>query len=142
MLTCSPRKRSPAACACSCSRNTRRTGRGPAQNEWFFLYTVKISNEGAEPVQLVTRHWIITDGTGHVEEVRGPGVVGKQPTLKPGESFEYTSGCPLPTPFGVMEGTYQMVSESGEHVRREDRAVHAQRAVHRALISRQPQPSS
>ena len=86
----------------------------PALNEWFFVYTVKISNEGAEPVQLVTRHWVITDGTGHVEEVRGPGVVGKQPRLKPGESFEYTSGCPLPTSFGVMEGTYQMVSESGD----------------------------
>ncbi len=86
----------------------------PAQSEWFFLYTVRISNEGIEPVQLVTRHWVITDGTGRVEEVRGPGVVGKQPTLKPGESFEYTSGCPLPTSFGVMEGTYQMVSESGD----------------------------
>ena len=86
----------------------------PAQNEWFFLYTVKISNEGPEPVQLVTRHWVITDGTGHVEEVRGPGVVGQQPTLKPGESFEYTSGCPLTTAFGVMEGTYQMVTEGGE----------------------------
>jgi ApaG protein len=86
----------------------------PAQNEWFFLYTVTISNEGTEPVQLLTRHWIITDGTGHVEEVRGPGVVGKQPLLQPGESFEYTSGCPLHTPFGLMEGTYQMVSESGE----------------------------
>jgi len=87
----------------------------PSQNQWFFLYTVTISNEGAEPVQLLTRHWMITDGTGHVEEVRGPGVVGKQPKLQPGESFEYTSGCPLTTAFGVMEGTYQMVSESGEH---------------------------
>jgi ApaG protein len=86
----------------------------PAQNEWFFLYTVTISNEGPEPVQLVTRHWIITDGTGHIEEVRGPGVVGQQPTLQPGESFEYTSGCPLTTPFGVMEGTYQMVAASGD----------------------------
>ena len=86
----------------------------PSQNQWFFLYTVTISNEGSEPVKLVTRHWIITDGTGHVEEVRGPGVVGKQPTLQPGESFEYTSGCPLGTPFGVMEGSYQMVSSSGE----------------------------
>ena len=85
----------------------------PTQNEWFFLYTVKISNEGPEPVQLVTRHWLITDGTGRVEEVRGPGVVGQQPTLQPGESFEYTSGCPLSTRFGVMEGTYQMVSETG-----------------------------
>ena len=86
----------------------------PSKNQWFFLYTVTISNEGSEVVQLLTRHWIITDGTGHVEEVRGPGVVGKQPRLKPGESFEYTSGCPLATPFGVMEGTYQMVTESGE----------------------------
>lgn len=86
----------------------------PSRNEWFFLYTVRISNEGAETVQLMTRHWIITDAAGHVEEVRGPGVVGKQPVLKQGESFEYTSGCPLSTPFGVMEGTYQMISEAGE----------------------------
>lgn len=87
----------------------------PAENEWFFVYTVTITNQGAEPVQLLTRHWIITDGTGRIEEVRGPGVVGKQPVLRPGESFEYTSGCPLATPFGVMEGTYQMVAESGAH---------------------------
>ena len=86
----------------------------PAKNQWCFLYTVTISNEGPETVQLLTRHWVITDGTGHIEEVRGPGVVGKQPTLRPGESFEYTSGCPLGTPFGVMEGSYQMMSEDGE----------------------------
>jgi ApaG protein len=86
----------------------------PAKSEWFFLYTVRISNEGTGPVQLVTRHWIITDATGRVEEVRGPGVVGKQPVLQPGESFEYTSGCPLGTQFGVMEGTYQMIAEGGE----------------------------
>jgi ApaG protein len=86
----------------------------PGSGQWFFLYTVTIANEGAETVQLLTRHWIITDGTGKVEEVRGPGVVGKQPTLRPGESFEYTSGCPLRTPFGVMEGTYEMVTEGGE----------------------------
>jgi ApaG protein len=86
----------------------------PAKKQWFFLYTVKIFNEGSETVQLLTRHWVITDGTGHVEEVRGPGVVGKQPTLRPGESFEYTSGCPLGTPFGIMEGSYQMMSEDGE----------------------------
>ena len=86
----------------------------PSKNQWFFLYTVTITNEGSEVVQLMTRHWIITDGTGRVEEVRGPGVVGKQPRLKPGETFEYTSGCPLATPFGVMEGTYQMVTPSGE----------------------------
>jgi ApaG protein len=86
----------------------------PSKNQWFFLYTVTISNEGSETVQLLTRHWLITDGTGHIEEVKGPGVVGKQPTLKPGEAFEYTSGCPLSTPFGVMEGTYQMVAQGGE----------------------------
>jgi ApaG protein len=86
----------------------------PHKNQWFFLYTVTITNEGPETVQLLTRHWIVTDGTGHIEETRGPGVVGKQPTLKSGQSFEYTSGCPLTTPFGIMEGTYQMVTESGE----------------------------
>ena len=86
----------------------------PARNQWFFLYTVTIANESAETVQLVTRHWVVTDGTGRVEEFRGPGVVGKQPILRPGESFEYTSGCPLKTPFGLMEGTYQMVTEGGE----------------------------
>ncbi len=86
----------------------------PARNQWFFLYTVTISNEATDTVQLLTRHWIITDGTGHVEEVRGPGVVGKQPTLRPGESFQYTSGCQLTTPFGVMEGSYQMISDTGE----------------------------
>jgi ApaG protein len=87
----------------------------PRKREWFFLYTIRIENEGAETVQLVNRHWIITDANGHVEEVRGPGVVGKQPVLRGGESFEYTSGCPLRTPFGSMRGTYEMVTERGEH---------------------------
>jgi ApaG protein len=86
----------------------------PSGNKWFFLYTVTIVNEGTETVQLLTRHWVVTDGAGHIDEVKGPGVVGKQPTLAPGESFEYTSGCPLSTPFGVMEGTYQMVTANGE----------------------------
>ena len=86
----------------------------PDKCQWFFLYTVAIANEGTETIQLLTRHWIITDGTGQVEEVRGPGVVGKQPTLAPGESFEYTSGCALNTAFGIMEGTYQMVTADGE----------------------------
>jgi ApaG protein len=86
----------------------------PCKNQWFFLYTVTISNEGGDTIQLLTRHWIITDGTGNVQEVRGPGVVGKQPTLKPGDSFEYTSGCELTTAFGVMEGSYQMISDVGE----------------------------
>ena len=86
----------------------------PLKNQWFFLYTVRITNQGSEPVQLLTRHWIVTDGSGQIDEYQGPGVVGKQPTLGPGEFFEYTSGCPLSTPFGIMEGTYQMVTEGGE----------------------------
>jgi len=86
----------------------------PQQSQWFFLYTVKITNEGRDTVQLISRHWIITDGMEHVEEVRGPGVVGNQPVLKPGQSFEYTSGCPLTTPFGSMHGTYQMINNSDE----------------------------
>jgi ApaG protein len=86
----------------------------PHQSQWFFLYTVSITNEGHETVQLMNRHWVITDGMGKVEEVRGPGVVGKQPVLAPGQSFEYTSGCPLTTPFGAMNGTYQMVNQAAE----------------------------
>ena len=86
----------------------------PSQNQWFFLYTVQISNEGVETVQLISRHWIITDANHQVKEVRGPGVVGKQPVLDPGESFQYTSGCPLSTPFGSMRGTYQMLKPDGE----------------------------
>jgi ApaG protein len=85
----------------------------PQKSEWFFLYTITISNEGQAPVQLLNRHWVITDANDHVEEVRGPGVVGHQPVLAPGESFEYTSGCPLSTPFGSMRGTYEMVSDDG-----------------------------
>lgn len=81
---------------------------------WFFAYTVLITNESTDTVQLMSRHWIITNADGHVEEVRGPGVVGAQPVLQPGESFEYTSGCPLPTAFGTMHGSYQMVTEAGE----------------------------
>ena len=86
----------------------------PRSQHWFFLYTVTISNEGDDTVQLMTRHWVITDGNSRVEEVKGPGVVGEQPVLHPGESFTYTSGCPLPTPFGMMEGTYQMVTGRGD----------------------------
>jgi ApaG protein len=86
----------------------------PSKNQWFFLYTIEISNEGTDTVQLLTRRWIITDGSGQVEEVQGPGVVGQQPVLAPGEAFEYTSGCPLTTPFGMMQGTYQMVNQHGE----------------------------
>ena len=86
----------------------------PNQNQWFFLYTVRITNEGPDTVQLISRHWIITDGAEKVQEVRGPGVVGKQPTLAPGQSFEYTSGCPLTMPFGSMHGTYQMINDRKE----------------------------
>ena len=87
----------------------------PFENEWFFIYTVRITNEGDDRVQLLGRHWIITDATGHVEEVRDRGVVGEQPVLQPGESFQYTSSCELNTSTGIMHGTYQMVTEEGDH---------------------------
>jgi ApaG protein len=86
----------------------------PSQGEWVFEYTVRITNQGSETVQLISRHWIITDGLDHTEEVRGPGVVGKQPVLAPGESFKYSSWCPLKTPTGLMHGTYQMVGPDGK----------------------------
>jgi ApaG protein len=85
----------------------------PKSRRYVFAYTVKISNEGGETAQLKSRHWIITDGNGKVEQVRGPGVVGEQPVLRPGEHFEYTSGCVLETPRGSMEGTYQMIRQDG-----------------------------
>ena len=86
----------------------------PMRRKWFFLYTIRITNEGTQTVQLVNRHWLITDANGEVQEVRGPGVVGHQPTLKQGESFEYTSGCPLDTPFGSMCGSYEMHLDDGD----------------------------
>ena len=85
----------------------------PRSRRYVFAYTVKISNEGVAAAQLKTRHWIITDGNGKVEEVKGPGVVGQQPSLGPGEHFEYTSGCVLQTPRGEMRGTYQMQRPDG-----------------------------
>ena len=85
----------------------------PAQDEWVFQYTVRITNQGTETVQLLSRHWIITDALEHVEEVRGPGVVGEQPVLAPGESFKYSSWCPLKTTMGMMHGVYQMVRPDG-----------------------------
>jgi ApaG protein len=85
----------------------------PRVHRYVFAYTVSISNEGANPAQLRTRHWIITDGDGKVEEVKGPGVVGQQPSLAPGEQFEYTSGCVLKTPRGEMRGSYQMYRPDG-----------------------------
>lgn len=86
----------------------------PEENYYVWAYNVKIENAGAETVQLRSRHWRITDARGRMDEVRGPGVVGEQPVLGPGDSFEYTSGTPLPTPSGFMMGTYQMVTEAGE----------------------------
>ena len=85
----------------------------PKARRYVFAYTVRITNEGTEVAQLKSRHWIITDGNGKVERVNGPGVVGEQPTLRPGEHFEYTSGCVLETPRGSMEGTYQMARSDG-----------------------------
>jgi ApaG protein len=85
----------------------------PHLAQWFFLYTIRITNLSDETVQLVARHWVITDATGKVEEVRGPGVVGEQPVLEPGEAFEYTSGCPLTTPFGFMRGRYEVLAPAG-----------------------------
>ncbi len=87
----------------------------PSESEWFFAYTIRISNEGGETAQLLSRRWVITDANGKTEEVRGPGVVGRQPVLPPGQAFEYTSACPLKTSFGVMQGTYQMVTPAGDH---------------------------
>ena len=83
------------------------------RRRWYFTYTVHIANEGTETVQLVSRHWIITDGSNDIKEVKGPGVVGQQPTLGPGQTFEYTSHCPLSTPFGSMRGSYRMVTSDG-----------------------------
>jgi len=85
----------------------------PANRRFVFAYQITISNNGSEVVQLETRHWIITDGLGDVEEVKGPGVVGEQPVLSPGESFRYTSGAVLPTERGTMHGTYQMHRADG-----------------------------
>ena len=85
----------------------------PLEGEWVFQYTVRITNQSKDTVQLVSRHWVITDAADRVEEVRGPGVVGEQPTLKPGESFKYSSWCPLKTPMGLMYGTYEMQRENG-----------------------------
>jgi ApaG protein len=86
----------------------------PDENKFFFAYTVEITNLTTERVQLNSRHWRIIDGAGRLQEVRGAGVVGKQPVLGPGETFTYTSGCPLTTPDGTMQGSYAMTSASGE----------------------------
>lgn len=85
----------------------------PKAHRYVFAYTIRIANEGTDPAQLRSRHWVITDANGKTEEVRGPGVVGQQPQLRPGEQFEYTSGCVLATPRGEMHGTYQMHRPDG-----------------------------
>jgi len=87
----------------------------PENSQYFWAYRVIIENQGSETVHLLSRHWMITNARGELNEVKGPGVVGEQPVLKPGERFEYTSGAPLNTPWGMMGGAYQMESESGEH---------------------------
>lgn len=86
----------------------------PIQHQWFFRYTITITNTKAETVQLLSRHWIITDGRGHVDEVRGLGVIGQQPAIEPGESYSYSSGAQIATASGKMEGTFQMVAQSGQ----------------------------
>jgi ApaG protein len=88
--------------------------RSSPETGYFWSYTITLTNLGRETVQLKTRHWRITDALGRLQEVRGAGVVGKEPVLRPGEDFEYTSGVPLPTPSGFMTGTYGMVTEAGE----------------------------
>jgi len=85
----------------------------PARGRWFWAYHIRIENEGTQAVQLLTRHWIITDGRGKRQDVRGEGVVGEQPVVEPGKSYDYVSGCPLSTPTGSMEGSFHMVAEDG-----------------------------
>lgn len=86
----------------------------PRGGLWMFAYHIRIENSGPEAVQLLSRHWIITDANGKAEEVRGPGVVGEQPLIAPGQQYHYSSGCPLPTSMGTMHGSYQMVTARGE----------------------------
>lgn len=86
----------------------------PPENYYFFSYQIRITNLGGEKVQLVSREWLITDANGETQRVQGPGVVGEQPVLLPGESFEYTSFCPLSTAVGAMQGSYRMVLENGD----------------------------
>jgi len=87
----------------------------PADSQYVWAYRVRIENNGIQTVQLLRRHWRITDALGRMHEVKGPGVVGEQPVLRPGDAYEYTSGTPLTTPSGIMSGTYQMEDETGEH---------------------------
>ena len=107
----------------------------PDDDRYVWSYTVTIENRGPEPVQLLSRYWNITDGVGRIQEVRGPGVVGAQPVIAPGEKFQYTSGCPLETSSGLMSGRYQMKSASGESFEAEIPAFllespHERRQIH------------
>jgi ApaG protein len=107
----------------------------PDEGQYLWSYTVTIENKGAEPVQLLSRYWHITDGLGRVQEARGPGVVGAQPVIAPGQAFQYTSGCPLPTSSGHMVGRYQMKTASGEDFEAEIPAFllespHERRQIH------------
>jgi len=86
----------------------------PENERYVFSYTITIRNEGGEPAQLLSRHWLITDANGNVQEVKGEGVVGEQPHLKPGEGFQYTSGAMITTPVGSMRGSYQMITDQGD----------------------------
>jgi len=86
----------------------------PVRSYYVFAYHITITNQGKGMAQLLSRYWHITDGQGNVEDIHGPGVVGKTPTIQPGESFEYTSFCPLPTPMGFMEGTFRMAHSNGD----------------------------
>ena len=95
------------------SRHSAENSR-PQNDQWVFEYTVRITNQSSQTVQLVSRHWIITDALDHTQEVKGAGVVGEQPDLAPGEYFKYSSWCPLKTATGAMRGTYQMVRADGE----------------------------
>lgn len=85
----------------------------PAAERWVWAYHIRLENEGEASVQLISRHWIITDARGQVEEVRGLGVIGEQPVIEPGRSYDYVSGCPLSTPSGIMRGSYQMLGADG-----------------------------
>lgn len=87
----------------------------PDQDRYVFAYTITITNAGEQPAKLLTRHWLITDANGKIQEVRGDGVVGEQPYLKPGESFRYTSGAILETPVGTMHGSYTLRAEDGDN---------------------------
>lgn len=105
----------------------------PVDSQYVWAYRVTIENNGQETVQLLSRHWMITNARGEFNEVKGPGVVGKQPVLKPGESYTYTSGAPLTTPSGMMGGSYQMESDRGERFDIEIPAFSLDRPNHGAL---------